>query len=90
MTVPFVAPRRADTGPRAILEHRLEVVTMTTDRADHAANMSAGHPASVDDLFRGVPVQTAHDLACDGIFETDEELDEFLEFTHAERRANLA
>lgn len=62
---------------------------MTPDRADHAGNVPASHRASVEDLFRDVPVQTVRDLACDGIFETDEELDEFVAFTYAERRANL-
>jgi hypothetical protein len=63
---------------------------MMTGRADHAGDEPTSPPISVDELFRDIPVQTAHDLACDGIFETDEELDEFLAFTYAERRANLA
>lgn len=63
---------------------------MTTNRADEAGNISAGQPVSVDELFRNVPVQSARDLVCDGIFDTDEELDEFLVFTYAERRADLA
>jgi len=36
------------------------------------------------------PIQSVDDLACDGIFETDDELDEFLAWVTAERRANLA
>jgi hypothetical protein len=67
-----------------------EVIAMTTDHADQAGNIAAGQSPSVDELFHGVPVQTARDLACDGIFDTDDELDEFLAFTYAERRANLA
>lgn len=63
---------------------------MATNHADQAGNIPAGQPVSVDELFRDVPVQGARDLMCDGIFDTDEELDEFLAFTYAERRANLA
>jgi hypothetical protein len=36
------------------------------------------------------PIRSADDLACDGIFDTDEELDEFLQFTYAARRADIA
>jgi len=36
------------------------------------------------------PIRSADDLACDRIFETDEELEEFLAYTSAARRANLA
>jgi len=36
-----------------------------------------------------VVVRSADDLACDGIFETDEELEEFLAYTYAARRADL-
>lgn len=35
------------------------------------------------------PIQSADDLAYDDIFETDEELDEFLAYTYAARRADL-
>ena len=63
---------------------------MTTDRADYGAGMSTSQPVSVDELFRDVPVQSARDLACDGIFDTDEELDEFLEHVRSTRGADLA
>jgi hypothetical protein len=36
------------------------------------------------------PTWSADDFACDGIFDTDEELDEFLQFTYAARRADIA
>lgn len=36
------------------------------------------------------PIRSVDDLACDGIFETDEELTDFLTWVAAERRANLA
>lgn len=62
---------------------------MTTYSAECSPNVP-GKPASVDQLFRDVPVQSAEDLACEGIFDTDEELDEFLEHTYAARRADSA
>jgi len=36
------------------------------------------------------PIRSVDDLACDGVFDTDEELDEFLAWYRAERQANLA
>jgi len=62
---------------------------MTTYSAEYSPNVP-GKPASVDQLFRDVPVQSAEDLACEGIFDTDEELDEFLEHIYAARRADSA
>jgi hypothetical protein len=53
----------------------------------------AERQAKLDEIFAAVnaqPIQSADDLACDGLFETDEELDEFLAFTYAARRAELA
>ncbi|MGH3898880.1 MAG: hypothetical protein ACRDTA_11645 [Pseudonocardiaceae bacterium] len=47
-------------------------------------------PVTVDKLFLGVPVQSVEDLACEGIFDTDEELDEFLAHIYAARRIDLA
>ena len=53
----------------------------------------SGGRVSVDELARrkGVqPIRSFDDLACDGIFETDEELGEFLVWVAVERHANLA
>jgi hypothetical protein len=36
------------------------------------------------------PITSAEDLACEGIFDDDAELDEFLAYTYAARRAELA
>jgi len=36
------------------------------------------------------PIASVDDLACEGIFDTDEELDDFLAHVYAERHANLA
>jgi len=45
----------------------------------------------VDELFRDVPtIKSIEDLAAPDVFETDEELDEFLAFVRADRNANLA
>lgn len=62
---------------------------MTTSSTDYTSDIP-DKPVSVDELFRDVPVQSVEDLACEGIFDTDEELDEFLEYIYAARRADLA
>ena len=36
------------------------------------------------------PIRSVDDLACEGVFDTDEELDAFLVHVYAERHANLA
>lgn len=68
---------------------------MTTNNATDPLYQppSLDGPELADELTRrkGVkPIQSAEDLVCDGIFDTDEELHEFLEFTYAARRADLA
>ena len=68
---------------------------MTTESAypRHSGRRARGIPPSLDALARrkgARPVQSIHDLADPDIFETDEELDEFLAFVRAERDANLA
>lgn len=53
----------------------------------------ADRQATLDELFRAKdvkPIQTADDLACEGVFDSDEELEEFLAYTYAARRADLA
>ncbi len=48
---------------------------------------------SIEDLARlqGVkPVTSLEDMACDGVFESDEELDEFIAFTYKCRREGVA
>lgn len=49
--------------------------------------------ASIDELVRakGVkPISSLEDLACEGLLESDDELDAFLAYTYAARRAELA
>ena len=36
------------------------------------------------------PIRSVADLVCEGVFDTDEELDEFLAYTYAARRSDLA
>lgn len=65
---------------------------MTTSNAEHAPIPQRG-PVSLDELARtkGVgPVESVEDMAEDGIFESDEELEEFLAHVHADRQADLA
>ena len=53
----------------------------------------SGGRVSVDELARrkGVqPIRSFDDLACDGIFETDEELDEFLTYLAEKHRPGTA
>ncbi|WP_146087275.1 hypothetical protein [Thermomonospora echinospora] len=66
---------------------------MTTGSAEYAAEPPQGGSVSLDELARrkGVrPVRSADDLVQDGVFDSDEELDAFLEHVAAERRADLA
>lgn len=63
---------------------------MNTDRADHGAGLPTSRLASVDELFQDVPVQPARDLASDGIFDTDDELDEFVAHVRRTRDAELS
>jgi hypothetical protein len=60
------------------------------DEVNYGPGMPIGRRVSVDELFRDVPVQSARDLACDGIFDTDEELNDFLAHIRTTRGADLA
>lgn len=66
---------------------------MGTRRADHNTPPSIGRRReSLDEQVRrrGIrPVTSVEEMARDDIFETDEELDEFLAHVYAERHANL-
>jgi hypothetical protein len=66
---------------------------MSTNSADYQPTSEPDGPASIEDLIRqqGVPaMRTVEDLVSDDVFETDEEVDEFLEFVAEQRHANLA
>jgi hypothetical protein len=66
---------------------------MSTDESERhppPSDPSSRHPAlDAQVRARGLrPIQTLDDLRGDGGFESDEEVDEFLEFIYAQRRAN--
>lgn len=66
---------------------------MTTDRADEVpVPPDRGiEPIGEQARRKGIrPIQSADDLAHDGIFDTDEELDAFLAHVAAVRHADLA
>jgi hypothetical protein len=66
---------------------------VTTNSAEHPERPLQGGPISVDELARrkGVrPIASADDLACDGVFDTDEELDAFLAHVAAMRHTDVA
>jgi hypothetical protein len=63
--------------------------------AEHIDRPPVGrrHHESLDEQVRrrGLkPIRSVDDLVCEGIFDTDEELDEFLAFTYTARRSDLA
>lgn len=61
--------------------------------AEFARREGLEGPALLEALLREKdvqPIRSVDDLACEGIFDTDQELDEFLTWVTAERRANLA
>lgn len=67
-------------------------VTVTANSAEYFDQPSHSGPRSVEELARRQGVSTAatvEDLACDDIFESDEELDEFLTFVRDQRNASL-
>ena len=66
---------------------------MTTNRADNMPVPPEGGTESLDEQARrkGVlPIRSADDLAQDGIFDTDEELDASLAHVTEMRHADLA
>jgi hypothetical protein len=66
---------------------------VTTNRADDVARLPDHGTESIDEQARrkGVrPIGSADDLAQDGIFDTDKELDDFLAHVAAMRHADLA
>jgi hypothetical protein len=65
---------------------------MTTESADGTLRVPRRH-GSVEELARrkGVrPVASVSDMAQEGVFDSDEELEEFIAYTYANRRADLA
>jgi hypothetical protein len=66
---------------------------VTTKAADDGLPPAEGRTVPVEELARrkGVrPVESVGDMAEDGVFESDEELDEFLAHVHSARQVDLA
>lgn len=66
---------------------------MTTNSADYAGESPETRPEAIDDQVKrkGVrPVESVKDMAQDGVFESDEELEQFLAHVYAARHADLA
>ena len=65
-------------------------MTTSSDHTHHIPPRPAGR-VSLDELAarKGIrPIESMDDLVCD-VFDTDDELDEFLATTYAARRADL-
>ncbi|MGD0245379.1 MAG: hypothetical protein ABSB59_34355 [Streptosporangiaceae bacterium] len=66
---------------------------MTTNSAGYAGESPETRPESIDEQVRrkGVrSVESVEDMTQDGVFESDEELEEFLAHVYAVRHADLA
>lgn len=66
---------------------------MTASGADYTSPYPQARRESVDEQVRrkGIhPVESVEELAQDGVFESDEELEQFLTHVYAARRADLA
>lgn len=66
---------------------------MTTSGADNACPHQGTRLESIEEQVRrkGIrPVESIEDMAQDGLFESDEELEQFLAHVYAARRADLA
>ena len=66
---------------------------MTTNRAGYAGESPETRPESIDEQVKrkGVrPVESVKDMAQDGVFESDEELEQFLTHVYTARHADLA
>ena len=66
---------------------------MTTSSAGYAGESPESRPESIDEQVKrkGVqPVESVRDMAQDGVFGSDEELEQFLAHVYAARHADLA
>jgi hypothetical protein len=66
---------------------------MTTSSAGYAGESPESRPESIDEQVKrkGVqPVESVRDMAQDGVFGSDEELEQFLAYVYAARHADLA
>jgi len=66
---------------------------MTTSSAGYAGESPESRPESIDEQVKrkGVqPVESVRDMAQDGVFGSDEELEQFLAHVYTARHADLA
>ena len=66
---------------------------MATSSAGYAGESPESRPESIDEQVKrkGVqPVESVRDMAQDGVFGSDEELEQFLAHVYAARHADLA
>ena len=66
---------------------------MTSKSAERPPEWGTAEHVPVEELLRrqGVrPIESVDELACPDLFDSDGELDEFIEFIHASRHTGLA
>ena len=66
---------------------------MTTNSAGYAGESPGTRPESIDEQVKrkGIrPVESVEDMTQDGVFESDEELEEFLAHVYAARHSDVA
>lgn len=66
---------------------------MTSSNAEHLPEWGTAEHVPVEELLRrqGIrPIESVDELACTDLFESDDELDEFIAFVRAFRHAGLA
>jgi hypothetical protein len=66
---------------------------MTSNSAELPPEWGTAEHVPVEELLRrqGIrPIESVDELACPGLFESDEEVDEFIAMVYADRRNGLA
>jgi hypothetical protein len=66
---------------------------MTTKSAGYAGESPGARPESIDEQVKrkGIrPVESVEDMAQDGVFESDEDLEQFLAHVYAARHSDVA
>ena len=66
---------------------------MSSNSAEHPPEWGTAEHVPVEELLRrqGIrPIESVDELACPDLFESDEEVDEFIAFVRASRHADLA
>ncbi|HWG00764.1 MAG TPA: hypothetical protein VG164_02800 [Trebonia sp.] len=66
---------------------------MTSNSAEHLLEWGSAEHVPAEELLRrqGIrPIESVDELACPDLFESDDELDEFISFVYAARHTGLA